>query len=131
MRLLVDTNVFIKVLENAPDLSEKHRQYIANGTNEKWISQIVFMELAIKIKIGKLPNIKVSLEDVLKQSLADGFLHLPISNRHIFTYEHLPLFEDHRDPFDRFIISTAIAENMKIVTTDNKFVRYKEMVDIL
>jgi PIN domain nuclease of toxin-antitoxin system len=32
--------------------------------------------------------------------------------------------KDHRDPFDRLIISTAISEKMNIITVDDKFKLY-------
>ncbi|MGB0930703.1 MAG: PIN domain-containing protein [Chitinophagales bacterium] len=37
-------------------------------------------------------------------------------------YTGLPLF--HRDPFDRLIIAQAMAEDLPIVSIDNKFDRY-------
>ena len=78
MKLLLDTNIFIKVLANSHDLSDMYRLYISDKANEKWISQFSIMELAIKIKIGKLRDIQISLEELLKQAMTDGFLHLPV-----------------------------------------------------
>ncbi len=39
--------------------------------------------------------------------------------------------ENHRDPFDRFIISTAITENMSIMTDDEKFKAYTHLVNLV
>jgi len=50
---------------------------------------------------------------------------------HLSAYENLPLFDDHRDPFDRFIIATAIAEKMPILTYDKKFRLYKNLVNLV
>ena len=131
MKLLTDTSVFLKVLEGGQKPSAQHRQYITDPANEKWISQFSLMELVIKMKIGKLPQITLTPEDILKQALADGFLLLTVSIAQIFAYNKLPLLQDHRDPFDRFIISAAIVENMKIITTDAKFHLYKDYVELL
>ena len=39
--------------------------------------------------------------------------------------------KDHHDPFDRLIISTAISENMNIITVDDKFKLYRKLVAII
>lgn len=61
MKLLLDTHILIWVLENNNALSTKHKSLIGDVNNEKIISQISFMELAIKLNIGKLPDFKVPL----------------------------------------------------------------------
>ena len=131
MKLLLDTSIFIKILDDSPQLSKVHREAIADPANEKWISLFSFMELVIKIKIGKLPQITLSPIDILKQSLDNGFLLLPLSTHHVFAYQQLPLMEEHRDPFDRFIISTALVEQMTILTTDSKFSLYSDFVRVI
>lgn len=50
---------------------------------------------------------------------------------YIYNYEQLPLIGDHRDPFDRFIITTAIVENMNIMTDDGKFKAYSHLVNLV
>ncbi|MGI8952416.1 MAG: PIN domain-containing protein [Chitinophagaceae bacterium] len=56
---------------------------------------------------------------------------LPVTEKHIYYYQQLPSIENHRDPFDRFIISTAISENMSIMTSDEKFNAYQHLVKLL
>jgi PIN domain nuclease of toxin-antitoxin system len=87
------------------------------------------MEIALKINIGKL-SLKLTIPEIVKAVTDDGFSLLPISGHHLHTYTSLPLFEEHKDPFDRFIIATAIAENCEILTSDNKFKLYNNLVDI-
>lgn len=43
----------------------------------------------------------------------------------------LPVMENHRAPFNRFIISTALTENMSIMTDDDKFKAYHHLVIII
>ncbi len=50
------------------------------------------------------------------------FLILAISLDHILVNGQLPLH--HRDPFDRLIISQAIAEQIPIVSNDQAFDNY-------
>ena len=37
------------------------------------------------------------------------------------------MFEIHRDPFDRLLIAQAIAENMRIISSDRRFPLYKKL----
>ena len=43
----------------------------------------------------------------------------------------MSLVKDHRDPFDRLLIATAISENMSIVTRDEKFKNYIDLVNLI
>lgn len=131
MKLLLDTHVLIWVLENNKALSPRHRSLIANTDHEKIVSQISFMELAIKINIGKLPDFKMPLKDFIKQTEKDGFKILPLNNTHLTAYTSLPFVSDHKDPFDRMLITIAMEENMSILTVDEKFKAYIQLINIL
>ncbi len=54
-----------------------------------------------------------------------------MSNSHIAAYPSLPFVSDRKDPFDRFLIITAIEENMSIVTVDEKFKAYSHLVNLV
>ncbi|MGZ3873661.1 MAG: PIN domain-containing protein [Mucilaginibacter sp.] len=41
------------------------------------------------------------------------------------------MIEDHRDPFDRLLIATAIQENAAILSADEKFYLYKEFLEVI
>jgi PIN domain nuclease of toxin-antitoxin system len=104
MKILLDTHILIWVLQNNKALSAHHKSLIADTNNEKIISQVSFMEMAIKINIGKLPDFKLSLEGFIKQTKKDGFIILPLNNQHIAAYSFLPFVSEHKDPFDRFFL---------------------------
>jgi PIN domain nuclease of toxin-antitoxin system len=38
--------------------------------------------------------------------------------------ESLPVFPDHKDPFDRMLIAQAIVEGLPLLTIDSKIPRY-------
>lgn len=46
---------------------------------------------------------------------------MPITNNHLLAYDQIPFYADHRDPFDRLILATALAEQMPIISADEKF----------
>ena len=56
---------------------------------------------------------------------------LPITVNHLEKYTDLPQISNHKDPFDRLIIATAIAENFIIITADEKFENYKDLVNVV
>jgi len=129
MKLLLDTHILLWVLENNNGLTVQQKELIQNTENEKWVSRISFMELAIKISIGKLET-KTSLQEIISHTTNDGFKILPIKDEHITTYLFLPLYENHRDPFDRFLISTAQFEEMGIISSDEKFQLYTSNLNV-
>jgi len=89
------------------------------------------MELAIKKNINKLPDFVPDIKVVVDQLLSNGFELLKLSDQHIFEYQHLPLFQDHKDPFDRFLIAIAKIEKFTIITTDVKFQLYEPIVQVI
>jgi PIN domain nuclease of toxin-antitoxin system len=52
----------------------------------------------------------------------DDITIFPIKTEHLLIYENLPLL--HRDPFDRLLVATAIAEEMTLITDDKEIVKY-------
>ena len=91
------------------------------------VSITSFFEITIKLKLGKL-TLKKSLEEIYKDTLSIDIKILPISELHIFEYQNIPILEDHKDPFDKLIIATAITENLEIITVDRKFALYGDLI---
>ncbi|MGN6353555.1 MAG: type II toxin-antitoxin system VapC family toxin [Parafilimonas sp.] len=131
MKILLDTHILIWVLENNKSLTPFHKSILADAHNEKIVSQLSFIEIAIKINIGKLPGFNTSLHDFIYHVKNDGFSILPIANKHLITYTSLPFIGNHKDTFDRMLIATAINENMAIITVDDKFKLYQSLIRLL
>lgn len=131
MDVLIDTQILIWIQENNPAISELSRATLSNSANQIYVSQLSFIEIAIKLKIGKLPNFLVSVNELIAQTEQDGFHTIQLTNRHITAYDQIPLYADHRDPFDRVILATALAERMPVISADEKFSRYQGVVDII
>jgi PIN domain nuclease of toxin-antitoxin system len=89
-------------LEDNPKLKASLRIIIENPANTILVSQFSLIEMSIKLKLGKLPEFIVSIEYITKQLLFDGFELLQVSNNHIFSYQEIPFFEDHRDHMTDF-----------------------------
>lgn len=131
MRLLLDTQIIVWALENNPQLKPRIRLLLEDSSNELLVSHYSLMELAIKLKLGKLPGFNISLPGFIDQLHTDGFTILPSSTAHIAAYDLIPFFEDHRDPFDRFLLATALAEQVPLISADEKFPRYRPLVEII
>lgn len=131
MQYLLDTQILIWALEDNPRLKSKHRGLLENPDNTVLVSQFSLMEISIKLKLGKLPEFIVSIEHITNQLLSDGFTILPILNNHIFSYQSIPFFENHRDPFDRFLLATALSEQIPIISVDENFSLYRTMVSVI
>jgi PIN domain nuclease of toxin-antitoxin system len=124
MNYLLDTNVLIFLgCGHEERIPKKVLEIYSSRDSNIFISQISFWEIAIKINIGKL-TIPIGLKNVINNTRQAGIDTIPVKNSHILYYQTLQLQENHKDPFDRFIIATALCENMKIISSDAKFDYY-------
>lgn len=68
--------------------------------------------MAIKINIGKL-EIPVGLKNIIRLSRKAGIEIIPVKNSHILYYQSPEVHPEHKDPFDRYIISTAYVKKCR------------------
>jgi PIN domain nuclease of toxin-antitoxin system len=129
MRCLIDTQILIWAMINPEKLSKQTIEILKN--NEIFVSQISLFEIAIKQKIGKLPDLPLSIKSLIKLMNQDNFNILPISSRHIETYHEIPLLENHRDPFDRLLLAITMSENIPIISADANFVHYISHIQLI
>ena len=113
MNVLLDTHVIIWLLRDDPQLKPHAREVIQNASGIA-ISEVSLWELSIKRSLGKLPQIPEMNDTLVKL----GFQRLHIADLHLKTYETTPI--THKDPFDRMLMSQAIAEGYALVTADQK-----------
>lgn len=131
MRLLIDTQIFIWFQLNDPQLPKSIRLLIEDLKNDVFVSHLSFMEVTIKQVVNRLPTFTIQTEELIEKAETDGFIILPTSLAHISAYKRIPFFDDHRDPFDRLLLATALAEQMSLISADEKFSRYQDLVDII
>lgn len=118
-RYLLDTHVLLWWFMDDPRLGASARQAIANARNEVYVSAASGWEIAIKKALGKLQ----APDDLESQAGAQGFTSLSITFHHAEQAGLLPLL--HRDPFDRILIAQAQAENLALITADERIKRYE------
>lgn len=128
-RYLLDTQVLIWALTSPLRLSPGIINLLS--INAVFVSHVSLLEIAIKQKIGKLPELPISIKELEKVILADGFGLIPISSAHINTYNAIPLHEEHRDPFDRLIVAIAYSEKMPVISADRNFKIYEKIISLI
>jgi PIN domain nuclease of toxin-antitoxin system len=122
MTYLLDTHVFIW-LDTVPGrLSATANDILTDPSAQLLMSTASIWEMAIKIQQGKL-----SLSDTLEAVIAEQTSRnpiglLPILTAHSVGVGRLPTI--HKDPFDRMLVSQALAEGATLLTDDAKIRRY-------
>lgn len=120
MNYLLDTHALLWFTGGDKRLSDKARTIIEDTDNNLITSAASLFEISIKVKIGKM-DLKKPLY-VVYRDIQEALIDIiPIEPLHLLEYQNIPFYADHRDPFDRVIIATAMVENAAIITVDPKF----------
>ena len=129
MAFLIDTQILIWGIVSPEKLSNSTKNILQN--KDIFVSQVSLYEIVIKQKIGKLPELTLSIDELERQLLFDNFQMLFIKNVHISAYNSIPLLADHKDPFDRLILATAFAEKLPIISADENFKFYVPQIQLI
>jgi len=122
MDVLLDTNAFLRWVEDDPALSKKARATIASADNDILISMVVPWELTIKSGLGKIRLAQPVGRYVASHIKANGFRLLGIDLDEVALLESLP--QHHRDPFDRLLIAQAKVRKLPVISADRAFSEY-------
>jgi PIN domain nuclease of toxin-antitoxin system len=117
--LLLDTHVWLWWQLDDRRLGAKARTAIASAAEVR-LSAASVWEMAIKSAIGKLALPRGA--DIADELERDGFIPLAVEVEHADGVRALPAL--HRDPFDRLLVSQAIAEGLTLVTADAQLAGY-------
>ncbi len=120
MRYLLDTHIFLWSLNNDRRLKDDIKKILINPELAVFISVASAWELSIKTKTHPGFELRTSIKEAFNIS---GFGILSIFLEHALTVGKLPLY--HKDPFDRILIAQALAENLTLITSDQKIWKYK------
>lgn len=122
MRLLLDTHVFLWILEDSKQLKAPARALIT-AADAVYVSAASTWEIAIKTALGKL---HADPQEVMEAIGASGFQELPVRAVHTAGVARLP--NHHADPFDRLLVAQAVHEPLHLVTADRILEPYSELV---
>jgi PIN domain nuclease of toxin-antitoxin system len=121
MKLLIDTHTFLWFIHDDPRLSD-HAALLLESDADLLLSTASLWEIAIKVNLQKLTLPDPYEIFIPHQIQVNSIEILPIRISHLAVAVKLPLH--HRDPFDRLLISQSIAEQISIISIDQKFDSY-------
>jgi PIN domain nuclease of toxin-antitoxin system len=125
MRLLLDTHIFLWVVEDSPLLGVEARRLL-DSASAVYVSSASIWEIAIKARLGKIDADPDSVAAAIEDS---GFLELPVLARHAVEVAGLPFH--HGDPFDRLLVAQAMTEPMRLATGDGILKLYSDLVVVV
>jgi len=121
VRLLLDTHALLWLLMDDPQLADPARDMVTDPAHDVVVSAVSLWEIAVKVRVGKLD---ADIHEIVTACQRMGLPFLEIAPRHLVELAGLPLFADHRDPFDHLLIAQAIAEDLLFVSEDRNTPRY-------
>ena len=128
MRLLLDTQLALWWQTGDSRLGGAVRSLVEGNEDDVFVSVVTLWELALKSGTGKLD---VDLAEFASYVETAGFQWLPIKNAHILHLPNLPVFPDHKDPFDRLLVSQSASEPLVLLTRDAKLGKYGDLVRVV
>jgi PIN domain nuclease of toxin-antitoxin system len=130
LKFLIDTHVILWLLDDYSNLSKFAQESILDTKSSIFVSKVSLFEISIKKNISKL-NIQYSINGILNELKNQNIEILEIEQKHLDYYINLPVFENHKDPFDRLLIATAATENLTLISIDEKFKNYQNLVQTI
>jgi len=123
MTYLLDTCAFIKAaVQGESGLGNRAKRIIRDPRNRLILSAASLAELAYLMLRGRIEIGRAEL----KQGLADLQIEIiPLRESHVERCFGLPPAP--KDPLDRMIIATALAENMPVLSSDGGFRLCREL----
>ena len=133
MNILLDTHIAIWAIGNHPNLSQKARELISDSDNTIYYSSVSVWEVLLK---HDSPKNKLTLTPAqfVEYCEESGFYQLQLSTKHVLVASSLDISKvdkEHRNPFDRLLLSQAKAENYSFLTHDTRLPLYHERCTIM
>ena len=121
MNYLLDTHAFIWLIEDSPKMPSTIKNMITSSENVKYLCSISLWEIAIKMSLGKL-KLGITFIELLSIIKNSELKILHIEDKYLQRLLDLPFL--HKDPFDRLLISSAVADDLTIITIDENIHQY-------
>jgi PIN domain nuclease of toxin-antitoxin system len=126
MRLLLDTHVLLWTLSASRLLPLAVRRMIASERNDVVFSVASLVEIAVKRRGARRGVPEINATEVAELGTRAGYQLIAIRPEHAFALDDLGTW--HNDPFDRLLVSQAMAEGMRLLTHDEALGGYGEVV---
>ncbi|MGK6318057.1 type II toxin-antitoxin system VapC family toxin [Sphingomonas sp. DT-204] len=122
MSFLLDTHALLWWWLDDEALSTTAEEAMRQRGEPIFVSPVSAVEIAIKVRNGKLPAMRDSLLQFDELVRRDAFTHLPVTYAHACEAGLMP--GEHRDPFDRLIAAQGRIERLTVITRDPQFTTF-------
>ena len=117
--LLLDTHTLIWWTFQLERLTRAAREAIEDPGNTVYVSAVSAMEIATKVRLGKLEEARPLATGFVRQVEGRGLSLLALTADHGERAGGLMI--PHQDPFDRLLIAQAQIENLRLVSNEARF----------
>jgi PIN domain nuclease of toxin-antitoxin system len=124
-RFLMDTNVLLWYFWGS-DRIDSIKELIESETTEMFYSPISLLEVAIKVKSGKL---KLDVDELHAHAQKYDFKELPLTADCLKAYSELPNI--HKDPFDHILLAQSLTFPIHFITSDSLLADYSSLVMVI
>lgn len=128
-RYLLDTNIFVYAVQDRDSLNNDVLAILEDYESVFYMSAESVKELIVAYRNKRLLNKHWKTAYDMVRSITDDYYItiLPVDNEVMKTYSTLDIneAEDHKDPSDHIIICQAITNRMPLISSDHKFLFYK------
>ena len=116
LKVLLDTCVFIWLVQAPSEISGKARKALDNPESELWLSHASVWEVNLKHLAGKLTLPEKPRLWFSRQMAIWGIKDQPLDLESLYLSSELPPL--HKDPFDRLVVAQAIIHDAVLVSPD-------------
>jgi PIN domain nuclease of toxin-antitoxin system len=116
---LLDTHVFLWAIREPKRLSNAARKVLENPNSNLFVSSITPWEIAMKYRVGKMPEAIYVLPQFATHLQTLNARDLGFSLEHGLETSNVKL--PHGDPFDRGLFAQAKLEGFTLISADSAF----------
>ncbi len=130
MPLLLDTHTLIWLDEGSDRLGAAARKRITDEFQDGlvYVSPISIWEVGVAARKGRV-HLTSHLKPWAQSLFAGGYIEMPLKTSHSILASDLEWA--HQDPADRFLVATALVENLTLVTADKAIHAWRGRLDRL
>jgi len=126
VKLLLDTHIWIWMMQEPKRLSRRVQEELQNSANDLWLSPVNAWEVLL---LHAKQKIQLHLDPAAWISAATaGYKEAPLTHEIVMVAQQLPL--PHLDPADRFLAATARVLGLTLVTSDQKLLGLGEIATL-
>ncbi|CAB5500433.1 hypothetical protein BTHERMOSOX_235 [Bathymodiolus thermophilus thioautotrophic gill symbiont] len=123
---IIDTHIFLWLIKYPEKINPHQLQILQNARENIYISNISFLEIALKFQKGKLELFGFSPEQLVKIAKKMNLKIIDIDAQTMANSHQLPPVKKHKDPFDRLLVWLCLQNNWTLLSADNKLNEYTQ-----